>query len=448
MQQTSNHLLRVLGMAFGYAAVVGAVVGQGILRSPGIVAEASDSVWVILALWVAGALVALISAMPFAELAAAIPRTGGPLAYVEIAFGRRAGIAVALMMLGIYTTTTAILCFVIGEYLIRLGVGGGELGPGVLGCLCLILFSLANSIGTRRSGNLQILLSSAKGVVLIGLVIVLFAQPGVEAVEAASARPSGGFLAYGVAMLVIVGTYNGWADLVFYGEEVADPARSIPRAIFGGIVGIAGLYLLINLAILHVLTPAQIAGSDLAAADAAASVFGDGGDIAFTAFGVLSVAALTNFGVMTNGRLLFAAGRDGILPRLLARVDKRGTPMPAIWISSLLASLFLISGTYLTLSATSITLAQGAYVAVILAAIRLRKTHPDLPRPFRMPLFPLTIGLALAINLALFAIFVIQDPANALLGYGLLAILWLLYLAIARKGAPSSAPMQIGKAGE
>lgn len=448
MQQTTNHLLRVLGMAFGYAAVVGAVVGQGILRSPGIVAEASDSVWVIMVLWIAGAGVALVSALPFAELAAAIPRTGGPLAYVEVAFGRRAGIAMALMLLGIYTTTSAILCFVIGEYLIRLGVGGGNIGPGALGALCLILFSLANSIGTRSSGNLQILLSSAKGVVLIGLVILLFAQPGGPPAEPEIARPTGGLLAYGVAMLVIVGTYNGWADLVLYGEEVTDPGRSIPRAILGGIVGIAGLYLLINLAILHVLTPTQIAGSDLAAADAAATVLGSGGDTVFTAFGVLSVAALTNFGVMTTGRLVYAAGRDGILPRFLARVDKRGTPMPAIWISSLVASLFLISGTYLTLSATSITLSQGAYVAVILAAIRLRKTQPDMARPFTMPLFPLTVGLALAINLALLAVFVVQDPANALLGYGLLALLWLLYLMIARKGTPSEAPMQIGKTGK
>ena len=442
MRQGSNQLLRVLGMAFGYAAVVGAVVGQGILRSPGIVAEASGSVWVIIALWLAGALVALISALPFAELVAAVPRTGGPLAYAEIAFGRRAGIAMALAMLVMYTSTTAVLCFVIGEFLIRLGVGAGQVGPGLLGLVCLVGFALANSIGTRLSGGLQIVLSTAKGVVLIGLVIVLFAQPGSPAEATGELQQQGGLLAMGTAMLVIVGTYNGWGDLVMYGEEVRNPGRAIPRAMLGGIVGIAALYLVINLAILHVLTPAQIAGSEFAAADAAASVFGANGDMAFTAFGVLSVAALTNFGVMTNGRMVFAAARDGILPRFLSAVDRRGTPWAGIWVSTAIAALFLLSGTYLALSATAITLGQGIYVVVILAAIRLRQKLPDIERPFRIPLFPLAIGAALAINLALFAVFVVQDPLNALLGYGLLAILWLLYLLIARKGAPSAAPMQ------
>lgn len=442
MVSTGNRLLRVLGLTFGLAAVVGSVVGQGILRSPGIVAQASGSEAVLIALWVLGAMAALISAVPYAELAAALPSAGGPITYIERAFGRRAGITMALLIIVMFCSTTAMLCFVVGEYLVRLGLGGGELGPGLLGCLALILFNVVNSAGTRASSGLQVLLSTAKGVVLLGLVIVLFAQPGASPPEAAGAVP-GGWLAFGVAMLVIVGTYNGWADLVIYSEEMTDPGRMVPRALFGGIIGVAALYLLVNLAILHVLPAAEMAGSDFAAADAAGKLFGPHADTVFTAFGVLSVGALTNLGVMTTGRLVFAAARDGILPRVLAGVDRRGTPMAAMWSSSAFAAMFLFSGTYLALSATTVSLGQAIFVAVTAAAIVLRRREPDLPRPWRAPAFGLLVTLAIAINATLLAVFIAQDPWYALLGFVLVALLAGGYFLFAGKGRrPAEASLE------
>jgi APA family basic amino acid/polyamine antiporter len=296
----ANHLIRVLGLAFGLAAVVGSVIGQGILRSPGIVAQASGSEAVLIGLWALGALVALVSALPFAELATAMPNAGGPVLWVQRAFGRVAGVATAMAMLVLYVSTTALLCFVVGEFLVRLGIGGGRLGASGMGFAVLVLFNAINAAGTRAGGAAQVGLSSAKGLILLGLVIVLFAQPAADAHAGPAQLPAGGWLAFGTAMLVIVGTYNGWADLVMYGEEIENPGRAIPRAMFGGIVGVAALYLLVNLALLHVLTPAALAGSEFAAADAAGGVFGSRGDMVFTAFGALSVGAIANLGVMTT----------------------------------------------------------------------------------------------------------------------------------------------------
>lgn len=430
-------LLSVFGLAFGLAAVVGSIVGQGILRSPGIVAEASESPALILGLWLLGAVVALISAVPYAELAAAIPNAGGPIAYVERAFGRRWGIVMALLIIVMYCSTTAMLCFVVGEFLVRLGVGEGSMGPGLLGLLTLIVLTVANSAGARTTGALQVVLSSAKGVMLIGLVVVLFAQPGAS--PAASAPDvSAGWVALGVAMLVIVGTYNGWGDLVIYSEEMTDPGRMVPRALFGGIAGVAVLYLLVNLAILHVLPPAELAGSEFAAADAAGKLFGADADTVFTAFGVLSVGALTSLGVMTTGRLVFAAARDGILPRALSGVDRRGTPLAAVWAASAFAALFLLSGTYMALSSTTVSLGQAVYLSVMASAVALRFREPDLLRPWRAPAFGLVVAVAITINAALLIVFVMQDPYYALLGFALVAALaggYFLFAGMGRKPA-------------
>ena len=434
MRDQGNRLLRVLGLTFGLAAVVGSVVGQGILRSPGIVAQASGSEAVLIGLWALGALLALVSALPFAELGAAMPSAGGQILWIERAFGRRSSVAVAMATLVLFVSTTALLCFVVGEFLVRLGVGGTAIGPAALGLMVLVLFNFINAAGTRAGGVTQVTLSSAKGLVLIGLVIVLFAQP--EAATSTINPPSAVWVAFGTAMLVIIGTYNGWADLVFYGEEMENPGRAVPRAIFGGIIGVALLYLLVNVALLHVLTPAAMAGSDFAAADAAAGVFGDRGDSVFTAFGALSVAAIANLGVMTTSRLVFAMARCGMLPTGLARVSSLGTPIMAMVTSSVFAAMFLASGTYLALSSTSVSLSQALLASAALCALTLRRRMPTAPRPYRAPFQPWSLWLALMLNLALLAVFVAQDPWNALLGFALVALLLGAYLVFAKSTDP------------
>jgi APA family basic amino acid/polyamine antiporter len=432
----ANHLLRVLGLAFGLAAVAGSVIGQGILRSPGIVAQASGSPAVLIGLWAIGAGIAFVSAFAFAELASAIPCAGGPMAFIERAYGKAGGVIGAQALLITYVSSQAVMVFVLGEFLVRLGIGGGRIGPGGLGIATLAIFCLVNASGTRASGATQIVLSTAKGLVLLALVILLFAEPGAAGAPAPLPVDGSGWLGYGTAMLVIIGTYNGWADVVCYGEEIENPGRDIPRALFGGIAAVAAIYLLVNLALLHVMTPEALARSSFAAADATGAVFGSRGDTIFTLFGVLSVGAIANLSLMTTSRIAYAMAREGMLPRQLAGVSRLGTPVWAVLAVSLATAAFLWSGTYLALSATSISLLQAIYVAVILAVVILRRREPSLERPYRVPFYPWPIVAALAINLTLLAVFVVQDPVNALFGFVLVAMMSLVYLLLGRRDLP------------
>lgn len=427
-------MLRVLGLAFGLAAVVGAVVGQGILRSPGVVAEATGSGAVIIVLWVAGALIALLSALPYAELGAAIPRAGGHFTFIHRAFGDRVALAAGFAVMFLSTTVIAMLSFVTGEFLVRLGVGGGQFGAVELGIGVTLLFTLVNAAGTRISGGSQIALSSLKGLVLVALVVALFGGEPAAPVEQPVLIRSG-WIAIGTAILMIMNTYSGWWDVVFYGEEFRDPGRQVPRALVGGILSVAALYILVNLAMLHVLTPDQMAGSNLVAADAAGMVFGTRGDQFLTLFGVLSVGAITNLQIMTAARVHYALARARVLPGWFEAVDRRGTPIRAMLFASTIGAAFILTGTYEALASMTVSIGQGLIVMAMASVVVLRRREPDLPRPFRMPLYPWSIIAALAVALVLLVVFIVQNPVYSLSGFVVVGVMWTLFDLVLKRRA-------------
>ncbi|MFN2098592.1 APC family permease [Altererythrobacter sp. MF3-039] len=436
MSSGSNKLLRVLGLAFGLAAVVGSIVGQGILRTPGIVAEATSSPAVIIAIWVTGAMVAIISASAFAELGAAIPRAGGAYAFIYRAFGEKLAVLAAFTLLLTYLVSISMLALVTGEFMVRLGMGGGGWSDVELGLGVILLFAILNALGTRTTGGSQIVFSAIKGMILIGLVVALFSgSPAEVPVETQNQLLRNGWLPLGTALLVVVGTYNGWWDVVFYGEEIENPGKQIPRALFGGIIGVAVLYLMINIAMLYVMTPDQMAGSKLVAADAAGIVFGEQADYLLTLFGVLSVGAIGNLMTMTSTRLVYALARAQILPQFMTYVDKRGTPMPAMLFAVLVAAAFILIGGYEEISSLGISINQGITLLAIMAVIGLRKSEPDLERPFKTPWYPWTIIVAVALNTIFLLIFVAQDPWYGVSGFVLVGTLWVIYIFVLKRRA-------------
>jgi APA family basic amino acid/polyamine antiporter len=235
-----------------------------------------------------------------------------------------------------------------------------------------------------------------------------------------------------MAMRLIVSTYNGWQDIAVYCEELERPERSLPRSLFGGLAAVTVLYVLFNLALLNVLTPAQMAASNLPAADAIAVLIGPAAGQALTLFGVFSVCAITSLMVMSSTRVAFSLARKGLLPAQLADVAPNGTPRKALALVALVMAAFIATGTYDSLSSTSTTIYQVIVVTVLIAAAVLRRTAPDMPRPYRMPLYPLTMIVALAVNGALLVAFIYDDPFHALLGVGIVAAMTIGWFLIGR----------------
>ena len=429
-----GHLLRVLGVAFGVAVVVGGVIGQGILRTPGVVAEGVQTPVLIIALWVVGGLVAFIDAMSTVELAASIRQTGGPYAFARRAFGSLTGLAVGVCdwlgnMGGI-----AFIAVVFGEYLHRLGVAT-TVPIGVLAAVAVVAVGGVQWLGTRVGGQSQEIGSAIKAALFAVLIAGLFFAPRgapVATVIEPGAAVALTFAGVVMALRAISGTYYGWNGAAYFCEEVRDPGRSIARATFSGLGVVTVIYVLANLAYLNVMTPAEMAGSNLVAADAAGRVFGAAAGPVVTAISLISLVTILNAMVMVFPRVLFAMAREYQI-EALSRVAANGTPRLALIATVVTGGLLATIGIYEVLLAFSTSLLALMGVAVNVAVIVMRVREPDLDRPWKMPLYPLPAIIALAINATLFVVFVAEDPTTAAKAFSGLAVLVGLAWAVTRR---------------
>jgi APA family basic amino acid/polyamine antiporter len=414
-------LLRILGLAFGLAVVVGGMVGSGIMRAPGVVAKGVTSPVLILLAWTLGGVFALISAMPLVEAGASVPMAGGPYPIARRAFGPSVAFLVGWISWLQYVASSAFIAVVFGEYVHRLGMARG-MSTSALALALIAVVALINCLGTRISASSQNVASAVKGgaiVLLTGILFMSRRAPIAAAPDHAAALfgiTSAGALV--MAIRVIYQTYAGWDAAIYFSEEVERPERNVARATFGGIIAVMALYVVVNAGVLHVLDPAAIAGSELAVGDAAKVSLGSVADTVITGMGLFSLAAIVNLQAMAAPRITFRMARDGAAPPVLARVTRGGAPWVGVLAGAVVSALFASMGSYENIVKIYSPWSMGALLMVCLCAIRLRVAEPDLPRPWKMPLFPLTATVAAAIPASLILVVVLDDPL-----YGLLSAL-------------------------
>ncbi len=439
-----GHLLRIFGLGFGLAVVIGGVVGSGIMRNPSVVAAGfPDPSWVLLA-WLGGGIFIAIDAMPTVELGAAIPLEGGPYSIITRAIGPRSGFLIGWADWCQLTVSTGFITVAFGEYVHRLGyltfMTAGQVAILlVAGCL------LVNWIGARASGAAGNIGTALKAVGLVILVAALFGGRGAEVIAA----PPPPAFTWGAAMLAlraIYGAYGGWQAAIYFSEEVNAPERNVGRATFMGIAVITALYLLVNAAVLHVLPIGLLVQSKLAAADAARLVLGEASGTIVTALAILCVATLANIQIMELTRTNYAMARAGRLPPALATVSNSGTPRLALLAGCIATGLIIAAADSVKGQLYEILLDLYApFVMIILlvfslAVIRLRRTEPDLPRPWKMPLYPFPALLSVALNAILLALFLVSDWKTGIWSAVLLAVAWPLYLLGTARWQKKTAP--------
>ena len=407
-------LSRVLGLVFGLAVVVGGVIGSGIMRAPGVVALGLHGPWIILLAWLVGGGAAMLAAMPLVEAGASVPMAGGTYPIARRAFGPAVGLATGWLSWLQYVGSNAFISVVFGEYVHRLGLAGG-VSTGVLACGLIVFVAALNLLGTRISGASQGVASAFKGGVFLVIVAILFLSPrGAEVAVRAPLSHAAGIAAIVMAVRVIYQTYAGWDGAIYFSEEVDRPERNVARATFWGIGLVTILYVLVNAAVLHVLPVGAIAGSELAVGDAAKVTLGALGDKVITLVGLFSLAAIVNLQIMASPRITWRMARDGLLPAVVGRVAANGAPWVSVALVVLSSFVLAATGSYESIVKIYAPWSIGAILMVCLSAIKLRVSEPDLPRPWKMPLFPwIAIGAAV-VQAALIAVVVWDDPLSGL----------------------------------
>jgi APA family basic amino acid/polyamine antiporter len=431
-----NKLLRILGIGFGLAVVVGGMIGVGILRTPGIVAANVGSVWLILAVWVFGGIYTLIAANSYAELGTMLPKAGGPYVFAQRTYGAFGGFVIGWSDWFLNTCATAYLAVAASEYCAALFPALADFVP-LVAVAILLFFSVLHWFGVRAGSGAQKLTSLLKVVFFFVLIAACFifgerqnlAEFG-QTSKSLFANPMTAFVAVILSLQAVVETYAGYNSVVYFSEENTNPSRNIPRSLFGGVLTVTAIYLLVNLALLYVLPVSTIADSKLPAADAASSVFGETGGTIITVLSLVSLLSIVNAIIMQTPRTLFAMSRDGLFSIRAATVNKGGTPAIALILTVLLAIVLAASGTFESLFAITAFMGVTVDCSVFLALLVLRKTEPDLPRPFKARGYPALPLFILIFSVLLLIAYVISNTMNSLFALTIMALSYPIFLIV------------------
>jgi APA family basic amino acid/polyamine antiporter len=402
-----GRLLQVLGMWFGIAAAIGNTIAAGIVRTPGDIARLLPNPWLFLLVWILGGLYALLGASSLAELGAAIPRSGGQYNFSRRALGEYGGFVVGWSDWLSTCGTNAAVAIVIGEYSLAfvpgLQAGSRPLLVKAIAVSILLFFAVLQWRGVKWGSGVQLATAALKTGAFVILVAACFVLGGHlrEAAAAAAVPPPplpvGWFLVIGfmLALQNVIYTVDGWDGIIYFSEEIKQPGRDVPRAIFGSVFSIMGIYLLLNAAVLYVLPMSEISGNDFALGAAANRVLGHYGDPIIRIIMIVSLLSCINACQMFCTRTLYAMSCDRLFFRQAARVNKGGTPVVALFLSTLVGITFILGSFERVIAMLSIFFVAN-YTLSYTSLFVLRKREPDMPRPYRAWGYPWTTAIALA----------------------------------------------------
>jgi len=409
--RATGGLLRVLGFSFALAMCVGSVIGGGILRTPGEVVDRVSEPALVLLLWLAGGVHALLGANVVSEIGTSVPKAGGLYVPARRAFGDLVGLVVGWSDWLVNGAAAAALALAFADFAGILHPALAARETAVAVAVLAVVFGI-NWLGVREGGAVQKAGSLAKCALLVALVAAIFLF--VPEAEPAAPGAGAGWTLAGlvVAYQLVYGVYSGWPNPIVFVEEDANAARNIPRAMGLSIAVVTAVYLAINAALLHALPADAVRTAELPAALAAERLFGGSGAAAVAGVALVIVATCLNGMVMVLPRILYGLGRDGLFLSAATRVNRGGTPDAALGLSAALAAGLALTGTFET-----VFLLMGGLVVLTMVVsdaslFALRIKEPDLPRPYLAKGYPWLPGLVLALDGLLLAALLWADPAS------------------------------------
>jgi APA family basic amino acid/polyamine antiporter len=401
-------LRRDLGLWGAVAIVVGTVIGSGIFLVPKAMILNVGSPGMVFAVWVFGGILTMFGALTYAELAAALPEAGGEYVYLREAYGPFFGFLYGWTQTwvaksaSIATLATGFFYYlanfqpglekVLWSVPIPLGAGGPlEIRSGQLLAMAVILFlAVVNYFGVKIGGGVQIAVTIIKVALIFAIIVIgLGSGQGNIANYTTSIPVTGGFSGFFAALVAALWAYDGWNNVNMVSSEIRNPQRNLPLALIGGVGLVILIYLLTNLAYFYVLSASEVAASDRVAAAMIRKVVGQGGANAVSIAAMISIFAALNGSILSGARVPYALARDGYFFKPVARVHpEHHTPGVAVALLSSWSALLVLSGRYDQLYTMAIFSSWILYAMATAAVLVLRKTKPDLPRPYRTLGYP------------------------------------------------------------
>jgi APA family basic amino acid/polyamine antiporter len=299
-----------------------------------------------------------------------------------------------------------------------------------------LFFALLHWRGVLWGSYTQNVTSSIKVLAFTAFAIIALIHPAASTPATTSTLPvpqgAALFTAIIIALQSVLYTYDGWYGVCYFGSEVRNPKRDVTVSMFGGVISVVVIYVLINLALLHVLGLARMAGDELAVGTAASVIFGAYGDRVIRVLAIISMLSTINAYTLSAPRTLYAMSCDGLFTHHGRTVNKGGTPTITLLISTVVGILFIVSGTFNQVLAVVAFFFVSYYTLAFISVIVLRRREPNLPRPYRVWAYPWTTLIVIAGSIAFLVGAIKGDTKNSLWALGLLAISLPVFLIVKR----------------
>ena len=396
----SQKLQKNIGLAAALSTVIGMVIGGGVFFKPSAVYTLTGGAPGLGILsWVLAGVLTITAGLTAAEVSAAIPKTGGMMVYIEEIYGKKLGALTGWMQSSLFfpATIAALAVMFANQTIALLGLNANLSMPITIGTILFI--AILNTLGSKTSGAIQTVSTIGKLVPLAILIIFGFVKgegsnPIVTPLVASDVSP---FAIIGQVLIAILFAYDGWINVGALAGEMKNPGKDLPKAIVGGLSAVMAVYLIINVAYLWVLPANELTVANPAAA-IAAKLFGDMGGKIVTAGILISVFGCANGYLLTVPRVLYTLGQQKSIPgyKTISVLNKNNVPANATLIMAVLASLYALSGQFDLLTDLSMFAIWSFYVLTFIGVIKLRKSQPDLYRPYKVPMYPVIPCIAIA----------------------------------------------------
>jgi amino acid transporter len=370
----------------------------------------------VLLAWVAGGVLALFGALTYAELAAAMPRSGGVFAFILEAFGPLPAFLFGWSELTVIRASAlGAIATIFAEYLgYFVPLTPAEVRWVAAGALAVV--GIFNYVGVSFAAVVMNLTTVGKFGALAALALLAFVAGGGSAGHFTPAWSGGvNFSLLATALIPIMWTYDGWADLAFMGGEVKDPQRNLPLALIIGTTAIVAVYLLLNVAYIYLVPLHEMAGAKLIASTAAERipVLGARGAAVVAGIVMLSCFGGLNGSMMTGPRIFFAMADRGLFFRTIARVSPRfQSPSVAILLATALGIGYVLFNDFQQLADKFILGIWPFYALAVAAVFVLRRSRPDIERPYRAWGYPVVPIVFLLASIGMVANAFVTDPRN------------------------------------
>jgi basic amino acid/polyamine antiporter, APA family len=440
---------RAIRLPHATAMVVGTIIGASIFVQPSEITGRVPTVGGIFGVWLVCGVLTLFGALVSAELASTFPESGGVYAFLREAFGPWLGFLWAWAMF--WTMHTGIIAAIATVFARYVGYFTplGDLGTKGVAMAAVLVLSAVNYRGVRHGSVLQTVFTAGKLLAILGIIALGLAFGGKAHVAAAAAsasaaatQPAAAWGAGDFALALVAGlfAFGGWHMVTYNAEETHDPRRTVPRALVIGTLVVTACYVALNAVYLYVLPLEVVATSDRVAAEAADAVFGHGGGAAMSVLVVFSTFGALAGIVLAGPRVYYAMARDGLLFPWVGGVHPRyRTPHRAVVLQAVWACVLVGTGTYRALF-TRVVYTEWIFFGLMAVGLILLRRRAGVRRDYSVWGYP-WVPLAFAGSaFAIVANQVAAEPAESLIGLGLVLAGLPVYHFWARRGYARRAP--------